>query len=82
MLELTLQDQIPENNNQLSDINRKTREIISLAAVIDKKSMQLLKRNQDQVFTKLINIQTSKKTHAQYRGDNVKMEGILLDMKK
>lgn len=82
LLELTLQDQIPENNNQLSDINRKTREIISLAAVIDKKSMQLLKRNQDQVFTKLINIQTSKKTHAQYRGDNVKMEGILLDMKK
>ena len=82
LLKPKLQDQIPENNDQLIDINRKTKEIISQAAALDKKSIQLLKLNQDQVVTKLINIQKSKKTHAQYRGDNVKMEGMLLDIKQ
>lgn len=82
LLKPDLQDQKPENNDQLRDINRKTREIIAQAAALDKKSMQLLKCNQDQVFTKLINIQKSKKTHAQYRGDNAKMEGMLLDIKQ
>jgi hypothetical protein len=82
LLKLELQDQMPENNGQLLDINRKTKEIISQAAALDKKSMQLLKSNQDQVVTRLINIQKSKRTHAQYRGDNVKMEGMLLDIKQ
>jgi len=82
MFKLNQLEQLSENNDQLRDIRRKTREIISQAAIIDKKSMQLLKLNQDQVFTKLINIQKSKKTHAQYRGDNVKMEGMLLDIKQ
>jgi hypothetical protein len=79
---ITADFQIPENNDQLADINRKTREIISQAAALDRKSMQLLKCSQDEVFTKLVNLQKSKKTHAQYRGDNVKMEGMLLDIKQ
>jgi hypothetical protein len=60
----------------------KTREIMSRAVALDDKNIQLLKNNQDQIFEKLVNVQKIKKTHAQYRGENMKMEGMLLDQKK
>jgi len=82
LLNLELPDQIPENNDWLQTINKKTKEIIIKAAALERKNIQLLKSNQNQVYTEIINIQKSKKTHAQYRGDNMKMEGMLLDIKK
>ena len=82
LLNLVLPDTIPDNNDSLKIINMKTREIMSRAVAIDDKNIQLLKNNQDVIFEKLINIQKNKQTHAQYRGENMKIEGILLDQKK
>jgi hypothetical protein len=82
LLNLDLPDNMPDNNDSLRIINMKTREIMSRAVALDDKNIQLLKNNQDQIFEKLINAQKNKKTHAQYRGENMKMEGMLLDQKK
>ena len=82
LLNLDLPDQIPDNNDSLRIINSKTREIMSQAVAIDNENIKLLKNNQDQIAEKLINIQKNKQTHAQYRGKNMKMEGMLLDLKK
>jgi hypothetical protein len=82
LLNLDLPDNMPDNNDSLRIINMKTREIMSRAVALDDKNIQLLKNNQDQIFEKLVNVQKIKKTHAQYRGENMKMEGMLLDQKK
>jgi predicted HAD superfamily phosphohydrolase len=82
LLNLDLPDNMPDTNDSLRIINMKTREIMSRAVAIDDKNIQLLKNNQDQIFEKLINAQKNKKTHAQYRGNNMKIEGMLLDQKK
>ena len=81
LLNLDLPDNMPDND-LLRIINMKTKEIMSRAITLDDKNIQLLKKNQDQIFEKLVNIQKNKKTHAQYRGENMKMEGMLLDQKK
>lgn len=82
LLNLDLSDQVPDNNDSLRIINNKTREIMSKAVAIDDKNIQLLKDSQALILEKLINIQKNRKTHAQYRGKNIKMEGMLLDLKK
>ncbi len=82
LLNLDLPDNIADNNDYLRIINVKTREIMSRALALDDKNIQLLKNNQDQIFEKLINIRKNKQTHAQYRGKNMKMDGMLVDKKK
>ena len=82
LLNLDLPEHMPDNNDSLRIINIKTREIMSQAVAIDNKNIQLLKNNQDEILEKLKNIQKTKQTHAQYRGENMKMEGMLLDLKK
>jgi hypothetical protein len=82
LLNLDLPDNMPDDNDSLRIINMNTREIMSRAVALDDKNIQLLKNNQDQIFEKLINVQKNKKTHAQYRGNNMKIEGMLLDQKK
>ena len=82
LLNLDLPDNIADNNDSLRIINMKTQEIMSRAVALDDKNIQLLKNNQDQIFEKLINVRKNRQTHAQYRGKNMKMEGILLDQKK
>jgi hypothetical protein len=82
LLNLDLPDNMPDHNDSLRIINMKTREIMSRAVAIDDKNIQLLKNNQDQIFKMLVNVQKNKQTHAQYRGNNMKIEGMLLDEKK
>jgi len=82
LLNLDLPDNIADNNDYLRIINVQTREIMSRALALDDKNIQLLKNNQDQIFEKLINIRKNKQTHAQYRGKNVKMDGMLVDKRK
>ncbi len=82
LLNLDLPDNIADKNDSLRIINMKTREIMSRAVALDDKNIQLLKNNQDQIFEKLINARKNKLTHAQYRGENMKMEGMLLDKMK
>lgn len=82
LLNLNFPDDMPDNNDSLRIINMKTKEIMSRAVALDDKNIQLLKNNQDLIFEKLVNIQKYKQTHAQYRGENLKMEGMLLDKKK
>jgi len=83
LLNLNLQDKVPANNDDiLNKIEIQTREIVARALALDDKNIQLLKNNQAKIFEKLIYIQKNKQTHAQYRGKNMKIEGILLDQKK
>ena len=82
LLNLDLPDNMPDNNDSLRIINMKTKVIMSRAVALDDNNIQLLKNNQDLIFEKLINVQKYKQTHAQYRGENMKMEGILVDQKK
>jgi hypothetical protein len=82
LLTLGLPDNIADNNDTLYKINMQTREIMSKAVALDDKNIQQLKNNQDKIFEKMINVQKSMKTHAQYRGENMKIEGMLLDLKK
>lgn len=82
LLTLDLPDNIADDDDALGIINMQTKEIMSKAVAIDDKNIQLLKNNQAQIFEKLINVQKNKKTHAQYRGENMKIDGMLLDQKK
>jgi hypothetical protein len=82
LLSPLLQEQNGPVDRQLQTIKNQTMEIISRAAALDEQSVQILKRNQDQVLAEMINIKKSHQTHAQYRGDNVKMGGVFLDIKQ
>jgi hypothetical protein len=82
LLNLDFPDNIVYINDSLRIISKTTREITIKALALDKQNIQLIKNNQNLILEKLINIQKAKKTHAQYRGENMKMEGMLLDLKK
>lgn len=82
VLNLDISDHMPDQNDLLNTINMQTREIMTQAVALDDKNIQSLKKNQDLIFEKLMNIKKNKQTHAQYRGENIKMEGILLDQRK
>lgn len=81
-LTMQLQNQTAQDLEQLQTIKDKTRAICLQASAWDEKNMQLLKKHQEQVLSELVNINKSRKTHAQYRGANVKMEGVFLDIKQ
>lgn len=82
LLSPLLSVQTGPDDERLQTIKSQTMEIIIQAAALDEQSVQLLRRNQDQVVAELINIKKSHQIHAQYRGDNVKMGGVFLDIKR
>ncbi len=82
ILNLDLEGKLPENNDTLKDIRKKTKVIMAEAIAMDKKNIKILKENQALIFEKLQKARKNKITHNTYRGKNLAMEGILLDYKK
>ncbi len=81
-LQPLLPEQTAVNDERLQPIIAQTDEIIARLAVLDEDNLQLIKSHQDGVLAELIKIKKSHQTHAQYRGDNVKIKGAFLDIKQ
>jgi len=71
-----------EPDETIRAIHAQTKEIMAKAILLDENNIKQLRKNKSEIFEKLKNARTNKKTHYLYRGKNVAVEGILLDKKK
>lgn len=69
-------------HGSLQIIDLQTKETMSKVMALDNTNIELLKKDQAEIFRKLKNVKKSRTAHSLYRGKNIGVEGILLDQKQ